>query len=279
MHTGATLAATLVALLTFASAALVLAGLEPIRAAKSLEAAVRAQEEGTPQGYDDTPHLPGGTWRVHDKSRPVPAVVAPGASDAAPPSDAIVLFDGRDTSAWHQGGEPIAWTVEDGALVVSGGGSIETHEAFGDCQLHLEWRSPAEVVGESQGRGNSGVFFMGRYEVQILDSFANRSYADGQAAALYGQHPPLVNACREPGAWQSYDIVFRAPRFEQGECVQPARVTALHNGVLVHDAVELFGATRHREVATYAEHEPELPLALQDHGNPVAFRNVWIRRL
>jgi hypothetical protein len=162
---------------------------------------------------------------------------------------------------------------------VNGTGDIETREHFGDCQLHIEWCAPAEVHGESQGRGNSGVYFAGRYEVQILDSHGNPTYADGQAAAVYGQFPPQVNACRRPGEWQSYDIVFTAPRFEGDRLREPAHVTVFHNGVLVHHAQELLGAAGHRTLPRYTPHPPEGPLRLQDHGNPVRFRNVWIRRL
>jgi hypothetical protein len=225
-------------------------------------------------GYDDTPVLPGQPWRVHDAARPNPPVVAPG-RDGAPPSDAIVLFDGTDAAAWSGG----PWDVRDGALVVNGKGTIETKEHFGDLQLHLEWAAPADVQSESQGRGNSGVFLMGRYEVQVLDSFDNTTYADGQAAAMYGQHPPAVNACREPGAWQTYDLVFEAPRFDGDALVAAARLTLFHNGVLVHHARPFLGATAHKQVATYAAHPAEGPIALQDHGNPVRFRNVWVRRL
>jgi hypothetical protein len=253
----------------------------PLFALLAAAAAVPMQDE--PVGYTDTPRLPDQPWRVHDRDRPVPPVVTPGAGanlGAPAPSDAVVLFDGGGTDAWHSGGEAIGWRVDGDALEVVGGtGSIETRERFGDLQLHLEWASPAEVVGDSQGRGNSGVFLMGRYEIQILDSFDNRTYADGQAAALYGQHPPEVNACRAPGEWQSFDITFRAPRWVLGELVEPARVTVLHNGVLVHDARPFLGATRHRDVAAYAPHGPEGPIALQDHGNPVRFRNIWVRRL
>ena len=242
-----------------------------------------APMDDEPVGYTDTPQLPGQSWRVHDRDRPVPPVVEPGAGanlGAAPPADAVVLFGGDGTGAWHAGGEPIGWAVEGGALVVVGGsGSIETVEHFGDLQLHLEWAAPREVAGESQQRGNSGVFLMGRYEVQILDSYRNRTYADGQAAALYGQYPPDVNASRPPGEWQSYDLVFRAPRFEGDTLVAPARITLHHNGVLVHDAREFIGATRHRDVATYESHGPTGPIALQDHGNPVRFRNIWVREL
>lgn len=230
------------------------------------------------EGYRDTPYLPGGEWRVHDADRPVPPVVTPGVA-GAPPSDALVLFDGTNLDAWAGDGGAARWKLADGAMEVNGTGAIRTKESFGDCQLHLEWSAPTEVVSSSQGRGNSGVFLMGRYEIQILDSYENRSYADGQAAALYGQHPPLVNAMRPPGEWQTYDIVFRAPRFEGDELVRPARATVFHNGVVVQDAAPFLGATAHRTVARYAPHEPEGPIQLQDHGNPVRFRNVWVRRL
>ncbi len=230
-------------------------------------------------GYDDTPRLPASQWRVHDKARPVPDVVVAGRG-AAPPSDAIVLFDGTDLSAWQgREGEAAGWRVDGGVMEVNGSGDIRTRQSFGDVQLHLEWSSPTEIQSESQGRGNSGVFLMGRYEIQILDSFENRSYADGQAAALYGQRPPDVNVTRAPGSWNTYDILFRAPRFEGDELVSPGIVTVLHNGVAVHHAEPFLGATRHREVATYAPHEPQGPIQLQDHGNPVRFRNVWVREL
>lgn len=229
---------------------------------------------GQEAGPTDAPLLPGQRWRVHDAARPAPPVVTPG-EGGAPPSDAVVLFDGLDQDAWTGG----PWKLEDGALVVNGSGTLATKERFGDCQLHLEWATPGVARGTSQGRGNSGVFLMGLYEVQILDSSANATYADGQAAALYGQHPPDVNASRGPGAWQTYDIFFRAPRFEGGALAEPAVVTVVHNGVLVHHARELLGATRHKQVAEYEAHAEELPLELQDHGDPVRFRNIWIRRL
>lgn len=235
-----------------------------------------ADDQGV--GYEDTPMLPDGEWRVHDKNRPVPPVVTPG-KQGAPPSDAIVLFDGTNLDAWTSGGEAAKWAVEGGAMTVNGSGAIQTRQEFGDIQLHLEWASPAEVKGDSQGRGNSGVFLMGRYEVQILDSYENRSYADGQAGSMYGQRPPEVNACRPPGQWQSYDIIFRAPRFSGEELESPARLTLLQNGVVVQDAEEFIGATTHRAVAKYGAHPATGPLQLQDHGNPVRFRNVWVREL
>ncbi len=235
-----------------------------------------------PVGYSDTPQLPGQEWKVHDSARPQPPVLAPadGANlGAKPPADAIVLFDGKDASAWTSGGKPCPWKIEGGYMEVNGGGSIETREHFGDLQLHLEWASPAKVESSSQGRGNSGVFLIGRYEIQILDSFQNPTYADGSAASLYGQFPPLANVTRAPGEWQSYDIVFRAPRFEGERLVSPAVVTVVHNGVVVQNAREFIGATRHRDVATYSAHAPEGPIGLQDHGNPVRFRNIWVRKL
>lgn len=246
-----------------------------------LLAAFVSPVQDQPVGYDDTPFLPGGEWRVHDSARPVPPRVTTGppCEPGPAPSDAIVLFGGDGLAAWKTGEGDAGWKLVEGAMVVNGTGTIETREHFGDCQLHLEWAAPARVSGASQGRGNSGVYMMGRYEIQILDSHENRTYADGQAAALYGQRPPLVNASRAPGSWQSYDIVFRAPRFEEGSLVSPARVTVLHNGVLVQDAQEFIGATAHRKVAGYTAHAPEGPIRLQDHGNPVRYRNVWVRRL
>ncbi len=231
----------------------------------------------TPRGYDDTPYLPGSEWRVHDIRRPQPPVVAPG----PPPSDAVVLFDGVDLAAWRStGGGPVGWRVADGyAEVVPSAGDIETVEHFGDCQLHVEWAAPAEVSGSSQGRGNSGVILMGRYEVQVLDSHGNPTYADGAAAAVYGQHPPLVNASRPPGEWQAFDVVFHAPRFDGGAVARPAVMTVFHNGVLVHHARELLGATAHRAVGRYEPHPPTGPVRLQDHGDLVRYRNVWVRRL
>jgi len=226
------------------------------------------------------------SWPVHSLSRPKPPVVDPGpfTASAPPPSDAVVLFDGRTLSEWRaadDAGGPARWKVADGYMEVVGGtGGIATARSFGDVQLHLEWASPASPTGEGQERGNSGVFLMGRYEVQILDTYQNETYADGYAAALYGQYPPLVNATRAPGQWQTYDIVFRRPRFDQaGKLLRPARVTVLHNGVLVQDAVTLTGPTAHQARPPYAPHPDRLPFGLQDHGNPVRFRNIWVREL
>ncbi len=226
-------------------------------------------------------------WKIHDPNRPLPPVIDPGTastqdSPGRAPSDAVVLFDGKDLSKWaHKDGGAAKWKVENGyAEVVAKTGYIYTREAFGDCQLHVEFAEPVSPKGESQERGNSGVFLMGLYEIQVLDSYQNKTYADGQAAAVYGQYPPLVNASRPPGQWQTYDIVFHGPRFaKDGKLLRPARVTVLHNGVLVQDNVELSGPTAHGERPPYKAHPEKLPLALQDHGDPVRFRNIWIREL
>lgn len=226
-------------------------------------------------------------WKIHDPEHPLPTVISPGTASTQdapgrPPSDAIVLFDGRDLSRWaHKDGSAPKWRVENGyAEVVAQTGYIYTRDSFGDCQLHVEFSEPTPPKGESQERGNSGVFLMGSYEIQVLDSYENKTYADGQAAAVYGQYPPQVNASRPPGQWQSYDIVFHGPRFDtSGKLLRPARVTVLHNGVLVQDNVELSGPTAHGMRPPYASHAEKLPLALQDHGDPVRFRNIWIREL
>ena len=223
-------------------------------------------------------------WAIHDMTRPLPPVVNPGPAGppVSAPSDAVVLFDGKDLSLWENAkGEPAGWKVENGYMeVVAKTGSIRTKKGFGDCQLHIEWATPAVISGEGQGRGNSGVFLMDTYEVQVLDSYNNRTYADGQAAAIYGQYPPLVNASRGPGEWQTYDIIFHRPRFDaEGKLVEAARMTVFHNGVLVHDNAELTGRTAHKARPPYRVHADKLPLSLQDHGNPVRYRNVWLREL
>ena len=247
----------------------------------SFLAAAHAAAQNSP-GYTDTPMLPDGKWRVHDATRPHPTVVDPGpAGEPVPaPKDAIVLFDGSNLTEWKGNDGNAKWTVADGCMTVNGSGDIRTAREFGDCQLHIEWASPAKVESESQGRGNSGVFFYERYEVQVLDSYENVTYADGQAAALYGQQPPMVNACRKPGEWQTYDLVFRAPKFgPEGGLVSPARVTLFHNGVLVHLDRPMWGATAHRALPSYKAHAAKGPIRLQDHGNPIRFRNIWIRDL
>jgi hypothetical protein len=205
-----------------------------------------------------------------------PVVVDPG-EVGRPPSDAIVLFDGRDLSQWRNAEN---WIVKDGAAIVGvGAGGITTKRAFGDCQLHLEWATPLVVEGSGQGRGNSGVYLQEHYEIQVLDSYQNKTYPDGMAGAVYGQYVPLVNASRKPGEWQSYDIIFRAPRFDpNGKLLEPAFVTVLYNGVLVQDHVEIKGDTGGEKPA-YAPHAAKMPLHLQDHECPVRYRNIWIREL
>jgi 3-keto-disaccharide hydrolase len=212
-----------------------------------------------------------------------PPVVTPGTTQGAPPSDAIVLFDGTDLSRWasDKGNGPAPWKVADGVLTVApDSGGIHTKEGFGSSQLHIEWATPAEVKGDGQGRGNSGVFFMRTYEVQILDSFQNKTYFHGQASAIYKQHAPLVNASRKPGEWQTYDIVFEAPKFNGTTLVAPAYITVFWNGVLVQHRRPVMGSTSATTTQhAYTPHDPELPLTLQDHSHPVRYRNVWIRRL
>lgn len=216
---------------------------------------------------------------------PVPPVVAAPAGGA--PSDAIVLFDGSSLNAWEpvrEGGQ--SWIIEDGAMVVVPTPEPErptdqrTKQAFGDIQLHLEYRTPSVIEGAGQGRGNSGVFFMGLYEIQVLDSYENPTYVNGQASSIYKQHPPLVNASRPPGEWQTLDVVFIAPRFNaDGALLSPARMTAFHNGVLVQLDSVLRGPTVFQGEPNYTAHADRLPLVLQDHRNPVAFRNIWVREL
>lgn len=238
-------------------------------------------------GYTDTPKIPDSEHRVHDPDRPHPPAVVPsephrhGKSENSPPSDATVLFDGTDLSLWEgRDGGSAEWTVEDGYMVVNpGSGDIRTRESFGDCQLHVEWVTLPDVDGTDQSRGNSGVFLMDRYELQILDCYDNPTYADGYAAAVYGQQPPLVNACRPPGEWQTYDVLWTAPRFRGDELERPARVTVLHNGVVVQNRTELLGQTTHRDVPEYTPHPSEAPVRLQDHGDRVRFRNIWCRPL
>lgn len=213
---------------------------------------------------------------------PEPKIITAGKTPSDPPGDAIILFNGKDASAWKgQNNGSVKWKVADGALTVTpGSGIITTREAFGDCQLHIEWRTPVEVKGEGQGRGNSGIFLMGKYELQVLDSYNNRTYSNGQAGSIYKQHMPLVNASKGPGEWQTYDVIFIAPVFKEDSTVRsPARITVLHNGVLVQNNTVLWGSTQYIGLAAYEKHNAQEPITLQDHGNPTSFRNIWIRRL
>ena len=211
-----------------------------------------------------------------------PPIVAPGKNSSDPPSDAIVLFNGQNLSRWQSADSTAAkWKVIDGyAEVAPGTGDIQTRDKFGDFQLHIEWATPAVPKGEGQERGNSGVFLMGRYEIQVLDSYENKTYYHGQAGSVYKQYAPLANASRKPGEWQTYDIIFHAPKFdEQGKVIDRARVTVVHNGILIQNNVEIYGITYNDRPAIYIAHAPQESLRLQDHGNPVRYRNIWIRRL
>jgi hypothetical protein len=225
-------------------------------------------------------------YPIHSMTRPQPAVVDPGPLPGMrqPPSDAVVLFDGRSLANWRSAdsaAQPARWKVADGYMeVVAGAGNIATTRGFGDVQLHVEWMAPTPAHGEGQERGNSGVFLMGIYEVQVLDNYHNITYPDGQAGAIYGQYPPLVNANRPPGEWQTYDIIFHRPRFDaSGKVATPARMTIVYNGVLVQDNAVLTGPTAHKQRPPYVKHDDKLQLVLQDHGDPVRFRNIWVREL
>ena len=243
-------------------------------------------------GFRDTPLLPGGKWHLHDPDRPQPRVVTPGAAfsqNAPAPSDAEVLFDGKDLSKWQDArGQDATWTVRDGYVETRRGGGIRTRGKWADFQLHVEFAEPNPPHGSGQARGNSGILINGMYEVQVLDSYQAKTYADGQCGAIYGQSPPLVNASKPPGDWQTYDIIFESPRWnDQGELLKKAAVTVLHNGVVVQNHYEFAGVTDGitREVpwkslSKYpAPHSPEVFLELQDHNNPVRYRNIWLRQL
>lgn len=255
---------------------------------ESQPTAVQRPGSGFTIGYEGTPLLPDGKWHVHDPERPRPDVVEPqGGVFVPPPSDAVVLFDGTTFDGFRTANEGAPdWVVENGALRVPSdiphtvSADIISNREFGDAQYHIEWRAPAEVSSGSQGRGNSGIFLMGRYEVQVLDSYQNETYADGQASAIYGWKPPLKNAALPPGEWQSYDIVFEAPRFdEDGELLSPAFVTVFHNGVLTQYRQNFLGSSGYQNILPYEAHPPVGPLRLQDHGNPVEYRNIWVREL
>jgi hypothetical protein len=241
-------------------------------------------------GYKGTPNIAGTPWCVHDGDRPQPRIVTPGAtfSHTAPaPSDAVVLFDGKDLSQWQSGnGQPARWAVENGYMS-SGRGGIRTKDKWADFQLHLEFATPLPVKGTGQGRGNSGVLINGMYEIQVLDCYQNPTYADGQCGAIYGQTPPLVNACKPPGEWQTYEIIFESPRWDsEGKLVKKANVTVIQNGLVLHHRREYFGATDgigglpHPSLGFYGKpHPPEMFIELQDHANPVRYRNIWVRNL
>lgn len=235
-------------------------------------------------GFQDTPMQPDGKWHVHDPARPQPPLVTPGATfsqNANPPSDAVVLFDGKDLSRWRdkKTGGDAQWNIVDGAMV-SAKGDIVTSDKFGDIQLHLEFKEPTPAKGEGQGRGNSGIYFMGLYEIQILDNYQSKSYADGSIGGIYGQHPALANAARPPGEWQTYDIIFTAPRFDAGgKVVSPAYATVILNGVVVQNHQAYRGATNWKSPGKYSPHAAELPLSLQYHNNSVSFRNIWVRHV
>jgi hypothetical protein len=235
-------------------------------------------------GYSDTPLIPGTKWHVHDGDRPQPKIITPGASfthQAPPPSDAIVLFNGKDFSKWKGTKGEVGWKIENDYMETTKTGMIRTVDEFGDFQLHLEFATPSKVEGTGQGRGNNGVNIYGKYEIQVLDSYNNKTYPDGQAGAIYGQSPPLVNASKPPGEWQTYDIIWESPRWDaEGKLIKKASVTVIHNGAVLHHKQDLVGNTGHRIVGNYNRpHAPKGPIELYEHGNPVRFRNIWIRPL
>jgi hypothetical protein len=255
-------------------------------------AAEGATNEVNTDGFRDTPIIPGTKWHLHDSDRPQPPIVAPGVSatlGAPPPSDAELLFDGKDLSKWQNSrGQAAAWPIRDGYMETAArGGGIRTRGRWADFQLHVEWAAPTPARGTGQGRGNSGILINGLYEVQVLDSYRALTYPDGQAGAIYGQMPPLVNACLPPGEWQTYDIFFESPRWnDQGELVKKAIITVLHNGIIIQNHYDLTGCTDGvggvpwKSLGNYDRHHaPEVFVELQDHNNPVRFRNIWIRRM
>ena len=236
------------------------------------------------EGFTDTPMQPNGKWHVHDPNRPKPPVVTPGehfSHQAPAPSDAVILFDGTDFSQWTGRNDKVDWKLENGYMETTRSGRIRTRDSFGDFQLHLEFATPEKVEGKGQGRGNNGVNIFGRYEIQILDSYQNETYADGMVAAMYGQQPPLKNASKPPGQWQTYDIVFEGPRWDaEGKLIKRAHITVMHNGIVVHHRKDFYGNTPYRAVGDYSRpHPPKGTIELYEHGNPVRFRNIWIRHL
>jgi hypothetical protein len=241
---------------------------------------VKAKDGSGIIGYKDTPILPWCGYHVHDPDRPAPKKVTPAPPDTtgktgAAPTDAIILFDGTDIRQWKSSD----WKIENRELIAVSG-NLSTKQSFSDCQLHIEWMAPNPPQGGIWDRGNNGVMLMGLFEIQVYDSYTEKLYPDGQAASVYGQTPPIVNACRKPGQWQSFDIVFFAPVFKSGKLEKPAYVTVLHNGVLVHHNQKIYGPTGHRILPRYPKTMAEkLPLSLSAHNNPVRFRNIWIRPL
>ncbi|KAA3656156.1 MAG: DUF1080 domain-containing protein [Calditrichaeota bacterium] len=230
------------------------------------------------QGYDSLAQIPKSEFTVHQKDRPQPPRVNPADANndigIAAPSDAMVLFDGSSLEHFQKTG----WQIVDGHLI-AGKGDLITKSAYGDCQLHVEWRAPNPPQGKPNNMGNSGIFFMQLYELQVYDSYSSKIYADGSAAAIYGQIPPMVNVCRPPGQWQSYDVIFTAPRFENDKLVTPAQITVFHNGVVVHNNTEIFGPTAHKKSLPYKAHAARVPIKFQGHNSPVEYRNIWIRDL
>ena len=268
----------------FRTGALFGIGAAAVAAGALLSIAV-AQDAPSASKLGNISDAPSEGWHVHDRTRPQPPVITPPTASTQeqpgqPPSDATVLFDGKALDAWvgKDGKSPATWKVENGYFeVVPKAGQIATRESFGDCQLHAEFRMPDPPKGKDQDRGNSGIFLMGRYEAQVLDNYQAETYADGMVGSVYGQYPPQVNAARKPGEWQTYDIVFHAPRFnDDGTVARPARQTTFLNGVLVQDAVELKGPTTHMALPKYGKHG-KAPITIQDHGHPVRFRNFWVR--
>ncbi len=242
----------------------------------SAQTLVHAKDGSGIRGYADTPVQPWSGFRVHDADRPAPKRNDPGpfVASSPAPADAIVLFDGKDLTQWQSN----TWRVVDGC-VEAVAGNLTTKQSFGDCQIHLEWVVPTNFTGHLFDRGNNGVLLMGLYEIQIFDSFNEKLYPDGQCGAVYGQTPPLVNVCRPPGEWQSYDIIFTAPKFANGKLVQPARVTVIQNGALVQNHQDIYGETAHRELPSYQHQTSSGPLVLAGHNCPVRFRNIWLRQL
>ncbi len=238
---------------------------------------VQAQEDNL--GFTDTPFLPNSPWRVHDRNRPHPPIVEPGATCRQPPADAVVLFDGKDLSQW-EGKEDISSGLEDGCINIHKAGELHSKQEFGDCQLHIEWATPAERDTENRfWWGNSGIFLLGEYELQVTESHENVHKADGQAGAIYGQTPPLANVARKPGEWQTYDVVFLAPRFEGEKLISPAYFTVFWNGVLVQYHTPCMGSTRYKTAPKYDCLDTTGPIKLQQHGSGVRFRNIWVRPL